>query len=228
MSFVMAMKETTGLPAGSRKARQYESQCGQPLSSATLATIYNLLVETSSSITWVGAIEATENSVDTEQPVEVTVNYHSRTIGQHLVGIFFQPDTRLCPIPAILLFWSIDQGITYSTTTISYTTAGIVNTGSTLIYIASDSCIYQATGAPCSNLGFYIDGEIFNLIPNAQTWLHSVNTGLDGGVDGVIYLIMTSALAQGLSLSMATHFSNASTVRSRAPAAASVLPVAVH
>ncbi|KAG2360270.1 aspartic peptidase domain-containing protein [Suillus spraguei] len=108
----------------------------------------------------------------------------------------FTGNTKYTPIAATLSssrFWGIDQGITYGTTTILHTTAGIVDSGSTLIYIASD--VYRwATCAhvdQCSTeLGFHIGGETFILIPNAQIWPRSLNTRLNGSIDGVIYLIV--------------------------------------
>ncbi|KAG2363427.1 hypothetical protein BDR07DRAFT_1471318 [Suillus spraguei] len=105
-------------------------------------------------------------------------------------------------------YWGIDQMITYGTTEILRSTAGIVDCGTTLLYIATDAYErYQgATGADVSqvngllqitptqysalnNLNFHIGGKIYSLIPDAQIWPRSLNNKIRGA-DGDIYLVV--------------------------------------
>ncbi|EJC98896.1 acid protease [Fomitiporia mediterranea MF3/22] len=106
-------------------------------------------------------------------------------------------------------YWGIDQSITYgnSGTQILDTTAGIVDTGTTLLYLASDafSAYQRATGATMDqatgllklsssefnnlqSLFFQIGGTTFEMTPNAQIWPRSLNSTL-GGDDNSIYLV---------------------------------------
>ena len=91
-------------------------------------------------------------------------------------------------------YWGIDQKVTYGDDTLILdTTAGIVDTGTTLIYLASDafSAYQQATGASLDestgllkltsdqydnlqSLFFEINGTTFELTKNAQIWPRSV------------------------------------------------------
>ncbi|KAG2361468.1 aspartic peptidase domain-containing protein [Suillus spraguei] len=157
-------------------------------------------------------------------------------INQHIVGIFFQPVdadpnsqlgkltfggtdstnhvsgityTPITSRPFSAQFWGINQRITYGQRPILDFTAGVVDTGTTFLYLASDAFErYQAaTGATRNqaaglltitlsqyrdlvNLDFHIDDQIFGLTPDAQIWPRSLNTKISGGVVGVIYLIV--------------------------------------
>lgn len=107
-------------------------------------------------------------------------------------------------------FWGIDQSITYgsSGTTILSTTAGIVDTGTTLVLIATDAFNRytsttgatpdQTTGlltissskyANLQSLFFHIAGTTFEFTKNAQTWPRALNTFI-GGTSNSIYLIV--------------------------------------
>ncbi|KLO10446.1 aspartic peptidase A1 [Schizopora paradoxa] len=108
-------------------------------------------------------------------------------------------------------YWGIDQSIRYgASTNILSTTAGIVDTGTTLIMIASDAfAAYQAaTGGvmdsatgllkidvaqfgALQSLFFNIGGTTFELTANAQIWPRALNTNIGGAADG-IYLIVGS------------------------------------
>ncbi|KAG2362278.1 aspartic peptidase domain-containing protein [Suillus spraguei] len=171
-------------------------------------------------------------------PEDLTLGALTSDIGQNIVGVFFQPiastsdsgeitfgepdsikytgNIAYTPITATapaMNYWDIDQCITYGTTTILNSTAGIVDTGSAFISIASDAyaryqavtgaTVDQATGllsissdqySALQNLDFHITGgDMFSLTPNAQIWPRSLNTKLDGpGVDNAIYLIVTN------------------------------------
>ncbi|KAL7284881.1 LOW QUALITY PROTEIN: hypothetical protein ACG7TL_002195 [Trametes sanguinea] len=104
----------------------------------------------------------------------------------------------------------IDQSITYgsSGTTILSSTAGITDTGTTLVLIASDALAkYQAaTGAVSDSttgllkitqeqfdnlesLFFHIGENTYEFTPNAQIWPRSLNTAIGGDADS-IYLIV--------------------------------------
>ncbi|KAJ7451640.1 acid protease [Mycena latifolia] len=105
-------------------------------------------------------------------------------------------------------YWGIDQTITYGTDqTILDLTAGIVDTGTTLLLIATDAfqAYQQATGATADSttglltvteeqfdqmqsLFFQIGDTTLELTSNAQIWPRSLNSTL-GGDDDKIYLI---------------------------------------
>ncbi|KAI0695610.1 aspartic peptidase A1 [Cytidiella melzeri] len=108
-------------------------------------------------------------------------------------------------------FWGINQSIRYGTsTTIQSTTAGIVDTGTTLTLIATGafSAYTKATGAVndretgllrlttaqfanLQSLFFTIGGTTFELTANAQAWPRSLNAEI-GGTAGNVYLIVNS------------------------------------
>ncbi|KAG2354226.1 aspartic peptidase domain-containing protein [Suillus spraguei] len=148
-------------------------------------------------------------------------------IRQNIVGIFFmplignrathvgelafgEPDYTKCTsnivytdvtnTPRSKKFWGIDQRITYGDTDILLRTAGVIDTGSSFIYIASDAYgrYRAATGATIDqptgllHLKFYIGDGVFSLIPNAQIWPRSLNLKLPGAENDGIYLIIKS------------------------------------
>ncbi|KAJ7263179.1 acid protease [Mycena haematopus] len=106
-------------------------------------------------------------------------------------------------------YWGIDQSISYGTdNTILDLTAGIVDTGTTLLMIATDAfqAYQQATGATADSttglltvtqdqfdnmqsLFFQIGDQTLELTPNAQIWPRALNSTL-GGEEGNIYLIV--------------------------------------
>ncbi|TBU30450.1 aspartic peptidase A1 [Dichomitus squalens] len=123
-------------------------------------------------------------------------------------AINFVPITTTSPASE---FFGINQSIKYGTSTsILSTTAGIVDTGTTLILIATDalSKYQRATGAVPDNatgllrltqaqfaklqsLFFTIGGVTFELTPNAQIWPRALNTAIGGNANSV-YLIVGS------------------------------------
>lgn len=131
-------------------------------------------------------------------------------------GIAFTPITTTSPASA---FWGVDQSINYGGTTILSTTAGIVDTGTTLVLLATDAFnqYVSATGATLDqttglltissaqfdalqNLDFNIGGTTYSLTPNAQIWPRSLNSAI-GGTNGQIYLVVAdlgSNSGQGL------------------------------
>ncbi|KAG2358187.1 aspartic peptidase domain-containing protein [Suillus spraguei] len=159
-------------------------------------------------------------------------------IRQNIVGIFFrpltgdrntdagglafgEPDYTKCTSNIVYTditntrrskkYWGIDQRITYGNKNILLRTAGIIDTGSCFIYIASDAYRrYQAaTGATfheqadllrmtprqyraLRDLKFYIGNGVFSLTPNAQIWPRSLNSIIPGAENNSIYLIIKS------------------------------------
>jgi len=119
--------------------------------------------------------------------------------------ITFAPITGTSPADE---FWGINESIEYGSTTILSNTAGIIDTGTTLILIASNAFskyksdtgavldnntgllrVTSAQFAKMLNLTFVINGVNFVLIPNGQIWPRILNTDI-GGVAGDIYLIV--------------------------------------
>ncbi|KAI0257081.1 aspartic peptidase A1 [Lactifluus subvellereus] len=106
-------------------------------------------------------------------------------------------------------FWGIDQSIRYgASTTILTTTAGVVDTGTTFILIATDAfnryCtatgavldpatgLLRITPAQFANLEplFFTTGDrTFELTPNAQIWPRALNAFIGGTTDS-IYLVV--------------------------------------
>ncbi|EKM61852.1 uncharacterized protein PHACADRAFT_83207 [Phanerochaete carnosa HHB-10118-sp] len=119
--------------------------------------------------------------------------------------LLFVPITSTSPANE---FVGIDQSVAYGSTTILSETAGIVDTGTALLLLASDAiATYQnLTGAvPDENTGlltltatqfasleslfFNIGNTTFEFTPNAQLWPRSLNTAIGGNADS-IYLIV--------------------------------------
>jgi len=105
-------------------------------------------------------------------------------------------------------FWGCDQSIGYGTSTILATTAGIFDTGTTFVLIASDAFdlyksatgavldgttgLLRITSAQFANLKtlvFTIGGTAFEFTLNAQIWPRSLNTFI-GGSASSIYLVV--------------------------------------
>ncbi|KAF9469814.1 aspartic peptidase A1 [Collybia nuda] len=121
-------------------------------------------------------------------------------------SIGFTPVTNIAPASE---FWGITQTIRYgASTTILSTNAGIVDTGTTLLLLASDAFARyrSATGAVPDNttgllritaaqfanlqsLFFTIGGVSYEFTANAQLWPRALNTAI-GGTSGNIYLIV--------------------------------------
>jgi hypothetical protein len=108
-------------------------------------------------------------------------------------------------------YWGVDQSITYGSSgeSILSSTAGIVDTGTTLVLIATDAFqkYQEATGATLDkttglltltasqfenlqSLFFDIGGVQYELTPNAQIWPRGLNTEI-GGTEGNIYLVVS-------------------------------------
>ncbi|KAG1799132.1 aspartic peptidase domain-containing protein [Suillus subaureus] len=183
----------------------------------------------------VGLTEGTLTNSPTVTIPTVTDNLYSEgTIPQKVVGIFFGPTTSQTITNGELSFggtdaakytgdigytsitttnpastyWGINESITYGSTTILSSTAGIVDTGTTFLYVATDAynkyksetgaTVDGATGlllvsstqySALKNLNFNIGSNTLSLTPNAQIWPRSLNTKI-GGSSKAIYLIV--------------------------------------
>ena len=121
--------------------------------------------------------------------------------------ITFAPITSTSPSSE---FFGIDQSITYGSAqmTVLSSTAGIVDTGTTLTLLSTDAfntyasltgaTVDRRTGLLCiptenydilQSLFFNIAGTTFEFTKNAQTFPRNLNAVI-GGTDGFIYLII--------------------------------------
>ncbi|KAG9310078.1 aspartic peptidase domain-containing protein [Chiua virens] len=184
----------------------------------------------------VGPVDLTQGTVTNTGTVPtVTDNLLSQgTISQEVLGVYFVPASEsnsggeltfggydssvitgsvnyvpLTTSTPASYYWGIDESISYGSQTILSTTSGIVDTGTTLILIASDAFqTYQSlTGATqdqatsllsitstqyanLQTLTFNIGSKSYDLTPNAQIWPRSLNTAIGGSSSG-IYLIIS-------------------------------------
>ncbi|KAL1692556.1 aspartic peptidase domain-containing protein [Schizophyllum commune] len=163
--------------------------------------------------------------------------YKNKTISTESIGIFYQPTTSIDPVPNGELtfggvdtskcqgeitwvpitkkspadkYWGIDQTVTYGEhgETLMKNCAGIVDTGTTLLMIATDAfdAYKKATGAKVDeatglltvtaeqfkkmkSLYFKIGETTFEFTPNAQKWPAMLGKMM-GGKEGQIYLIL--------------------------------------
>ncbi|KAF8843381.1 acid protease [Paxillus ammoniavirescens] len=184
----------------------------------------------------VGPVDLTQGTVsNTPEVPTVTDNLYAQgTIPSDSLGIFYEPSSTEGTVNGELTFggtdntkytgeinfvpltttspasnyWGIDQSVTYGNgTTILNSTAGIVDTGTTLLLLATDAfqSYQQATGATLDqttglltiteqqyeqlqSLYFNIGGITYELTPNAQIWPRALNSTL-GGQESQIYLI---------------------------------------
>jgi cathepsin E len=184
----------------------------------------------------IGPVDLTEDTLSTGGTIPtVTDNLFSQgTISADLVAVSFEPTTSdtvtngeltfggtdsskftgsitFTPITGTSPaneFWGIDQTVTYNGATVLASTAGIVDTGTTLVLLATNALTKyrSATGAVLDNttgllkvttaqfnalkpLNFVISGVTFALTANAQLWPRSLNVDI-GGVASTIYLIV--------------------------------------
>ncbi|KAG2068190.1 aspartic proteinase [Suillus decipiens] len=121
-------------------------------------------------------------------------------------NILYTPGTYTYPASR---HWGVDQSIMYGQTEILARTAGIVDSGNTLLSIATEA--YErykaATGSEydpatnflvisedgygaLQNLHFNIGSQTYTLTPNAQIWPRCLNTMIGGDQENAIYLIV--------------------------------------
>ncbi|KAG1842526.1 acid protease [Suillus subalutaceus] len=193
-----------------------------------------------------GPVDLTEGTVSNTNEVPTVMDnlYEQQTISSEVLGVFFAPassddsggeltfggydaskitgDINYVSITSTSpasTYWGIDQSINYGSTTILSETAGIVDTGTTLILIASDAFDkYQsATGGTLdestgllkissdqydqlSSLYFTIGGVTYELIPNGQIWPRSLNTAIGGTTDSIYLVISSTGSSSGSGL----------------------------
>ncbi|KAH0829210.1 acid protease [Lanmaoa asiatica] len=191
-----------------------------------------------------GPVDLTVGTVSNALAVPTVMDnlYSQGTISQEILGVFFSPTSEshgngelmfggydssviISSVNYVPLtttfpaseFWGIDQSISYGGTTILSSTAGIVDTGTTLILIATvrssrnpadafkryqsltSATLDSTTGlltitssqyANLQTLSFNIGGTSYDLIPNAQIWPRSLNYVV-GGNSSSIYLVVS-------------------------------------
>jgi cathepsin E len=120
-------------------------------------------------------------------------------------AITFAPITATSPSN---LFWGVNQSIRYGTTTILSTTAGIVDTGTTLVLIATNAFnsyksltgavldantgLLKVTSTQFANLktlSFVVGGVSFGLTPNGQIWPRVLNTAIGGASNSILLIV---------------------------------------
>ncbi|KAG2358387.1 hypothetical protein BDR07DRAFT_1489523 [Suillus spraguei] len=183
------------------------------------------------------------NEPDETIPTITDYLYNQGEIDEHIIGIFLQPittesdslsgevtfggtddtkcnsDVVYTPIttefPASV-YWGINQRITYGSKEILGTSAGIVDTGTVMLYIASDGFdrYKAATGGThdeatrllsitvdqynaLQSLDFHIEGKIFSLTANAQIWPRSLNDKIGGNPNGIYLIVKKSGSYSG-------------------------------
>lgn len=116
-------------------------------------------------------------------------------------------------------FVGINQTVSYGGVEILHNAAGIVDTGTTLLLLATDAFnMYKAqTGATLdersgllkvtpeqfgqmNNLYFDIGGRRYELTPNAQIWPRTLNEEIGGDKDGIYLVVADSGNAAGSGL----------------------------
>lgn len=183
----------------------------------------------------IGPTDLTVGSLsDSRDPIAtVTDNLFSQgTIPKALLGVFFAPFAENVPgvlsfgTPAASLytgdihyvsvtqsrpaggFWGIDQSITYGDTQIMGQAAGILDTGTSMIQLATDAfkAYQQVLGATLDEkigmlklpkddyakiqpLNFNVEGKTLTLVPNAQIWPRKLNKRLGGDDDHIYFVI---------------------------------------
>ncbi|KAH0591101.1 hypothetical protein H2248_001205 [Termitomyces sp. 'cryptogamus'] len=143
---------------------------------------------------------------DSEEVLNGEISWGSADTSKFTGTITYAPLTTTSPASS---YWGINQSIRYGASTdILSSTAGIVDTGTTLLYIATDAfnryCsatgavvdsttgLLRITSSQFSNLQslfFTINGATLEFTANAQLWPRSLNTAL-GGSASSIYLIV--------------------------------------
>lgn len=195
----------------------------------------------------VGPVDLTQGTVSGQNLVPTVVDnlFAQGTISAATLGIFYEPTTKEGALNGELVFggidqskitgdltyvpitgtapasdyWGIDQDLAYGSAPLLRRSAGIVDTGTTLLMIATDAfeTYTRATGATMDettgllkitaeqynrlkSLFFTIGGTTFELTPNAQIWPRALNSMLGGDADGIYLIVadMGSPSGQGL------------------------------
>ncbi|KAG2067665.1 family A1 protease [Suillus decipiens] len=175
-------------------------------------------------------------------PEQTIPTFTERLAIQHIVSIFFQPlvanqvdNGEICfggTNPSNFMrpmtytdvvttgpssrYWGINQRITFGDIEILADTTGIVDSGCTFLYLATDA--YEryraATGGILNqtngllqisllqynrlyDLKFHIATRPFRLVPNAQIWPRSLNYRVNGGNDDIFLIVKALATPTG-------------------------------
>ncbi|KAG1864670.1 aspartic peptidase domain-containing protein [Suillus subalutaceus] len=174
----------------------------------------------------IGPLDLTEGTLtkepDTTIPTVTDNLYSQGIISETVVGVSFEPttsesdangeltsytgDIAYTPLTTTYpasYYWGINESIAYGSTTILAETAGIVDTGTTLILIASicnRATEDDTTGLlritttqydDLEDLNFVVGSNTYALTPNGQIWPRALNTYIGGSTD-YIYLIVSS------------------------------------
>ncbi|KAG2065547.1 acid protease [Suillus decipiens] len=185
---------------------------------------------------------ALQNSPEATTPTVTERLAAQGSISRLVVGVFFQPvvsgidnlgeltfggtNPRRYLRPIIYTdvtttapssrYWGINQRITYGDIEILASTAGVVDSGCTFLYLAIDAYErYQAvTGGTVnpangllqisleqyrylSPLKFHIGDRNYNLIPNAQIWPRCLNYNINGGDNDIFLIVKALATPTG-------------------------------
>ncbi|KAG6335018.1 hypothetical protein ID866_4063 [Astraeus odoratus] len=193
----------------------------------------------------IGPKDLTRGTTSNADYVSTVVDnlYSEGTISSAVVGVYFIPisdsssgqltfggyDSSVITTPVNYVpitntfpssgFWGIDQSISYDEKEILPTSAGIVDTGTTLILIATDAFqTYQAaTGGILDQetglltitqeqydnlkpLSFIIGKKRYDLSANAQIWPRSLNSALGGSGDAIYLVVSDIGTSSGCGL----------------------------
>ncbi|KAF8497311.1 aspartic proteinase from Irpex Lacteus [Gautieria morchelliformis] len=176
-----------------------------------------------------GTIDSDEIGVSFEPATSKSVTNGEITFGgtdasKFTGSISFTPITSTSPAST---YWGIDQSVTFGTSTnILSSTAGIVDTGTTLVLIATDAfarytaatggVLDNATGllrlttaqfANLQSLFFHVDETTFELTANAQAWPRSLNSQIGGDADSVYLIVADIGRPSGQGLDFINGFS---------------------
>ncbi|KAG2363833.1 aspartic peptidase domain-containing protein [Suillus spraguei] len=193
-----------------------------------------------------GPVDLTEGTINNTYEVATVMDnlYTQKELSSEVLGVFFAPpssddssgeltfggydaskitrDISYVPITSTSpanRYWGIDQSIMYGNTPILNETAGIVDTGTTFILIATDAFhkYRSATGGTLdedtgllkispdqykrlSSLFFNIGVHSYELTPNAQIWPRSLNAAIDGTTDGIYLVVADTGSPSGSGL----------------------------
>ncbi|KAG1842520.1 acid protease [Suillus subalutaceus] len=193
-----------------------------------------------------GPVGLTQGIISNTDEVATVMDnlYAQKTISSEVLGVFFAPassddssgeltfggyDTSkitgdisyvsITSTSPANSYWGIDQSISYGSTSILDETAGIVDTGTTLILIATDAFdkYKSATGATLDNstellkissdqydqlssLYFTTGGVTYELTPNGQIWPRSLNSAIGGTAKGIYLIVADSGSNSGSGL----------------------------
>ncbi|KAJ3974764.1 family A1 protease [Lentinula raphanica] len=230
------MPSSTSTDTGDRVSVTYGSGEFSGTEYIDEVTLSSSLVITSQSIgvaSSIGPNDLTKGTVSGVSTVPtVTDNlFNQGTISEKVVAISFEPTTSEEVTNGELTFggtdsskftgditytsktgnyWGITQTLTYGSTTLQSSLSGIVDTGTTLLYLEEngfnkyieatggaydgETGLYKITTAQFNaleNLVFTIGGTDFVLTANAQIWPRSLNTAIRGNADS-IYLVVAN------------------------------------